>query len=118
MATLPKEYKIDKDVPFIRTSGHEFDKTQPEYIIMVKLKVGESFEFPRNRVKNVHNTRIYFRKKGLPLCFMHTSRDVIKKNPKMLTGRCWRLKDGTFKKHGPIKNRPKGAAINLKEVKE
>ena len=36
-----KEYKIDKDVPLIRMSGHGFDTTLPEYIVMMKMKIGK-----------------------------------------------------------------------------
>jgi hypothetical protein len=120
MASIPKtfEYKIEKNIPIVRAGiGKLFDETLPEFVIMMKLKVGDSFEFPRERANFVHNCKVHLRKKGSPLTFTSPTIASFKKNPQKKTGRCWRVKDGSHKVHGPKKNRLKGAAINLNEVK-
>ena len=116
-AAIPIEYKIEKNVPITRSGSRHFDDTMPEYQIMMKLKVGDSFEFPKARVNFVHNCRVHLRKTGSPLSFTTTTPQTFRNNPKLLSGRCWRIKDGTFVVRGPKKNRPKGAAIDLSEKK-
>jgi hypothetical protein len=116
--SIPKEYKIEKNIPITRSGGNRtFDETLPEYVTMLKLKVGDSFEFPRERINFIHNCRVHLRKKGSPLTFTFPTVVNMKKNPQKKTGRCWRVKDGSFKTYGPKKHRAKGAAIDLKEVK-
>jgi hypothetical protein len=90
-----KEYKIEKNVPLTRRSGAAFDETCPEYVIMMKMKVGDSFEFPRERSNYIFNCRAHLQKKGSPLCFSTTSRDAFYKNTKKMTGRCWRVADNS-----------------------
>jgi hypothetical protein len=118
MAAIPKEYKIEKNIPVQRAGiGKLFDTSLPEFVTMMKLKVGDSFEFPRERANYIHNCRVHLRKTGSPLTFTFPTKNSFQKNPQMKTGRCWRVKDGSFKVHGARKNRPKGAAINLNETK-
>lgn len=109
------EYKIEKNVPYVRSGPYPWDDTLPEYITMLKLKVGDSFEFPRERASKIQNCRVHLRKIGSPLCFTFTTINTFKLKPKLMTGRCWRIKDGSFKNMGSKKKRVKGAAINLTE---
>jgi hypothetical protein len=98
-------YKIEKNVPRPTQRGVVFDKTLPEYAVMMKLKIGESFEFTRARVNFVQNCRDHLRRKGSPLHFSSTSKDTFYKNPDLQIGRCWRVKDYSaeerlsYKKH-------------------
>ncbi len=103
MATIPKtplEYKIEKNVPLTRAA--RFDTESPEYITMLKLKPGESFEFPASRVRNVHNTRNHLQKTHPQMVFSTVGEaSIIAK--KLKTGRCWRLPDGSARKYSTRK---------------
>src|SRR5258708_2349917 len=90
-----KEYKIEKNIPLVRRAGHGFDETLPEYLAMSKMKIGDSFEFTRERINFFMNSRVHFRKQGSPLCFSTTSKEAFQKDSKKLTGRCWRVADNS-----------------------
>lgn len=93
------EYKIEKNVPLTR--GIRWDETMPEYVTMLKMKPGDSFEFPIERVRNVNNSRIHIIKEHPEMAFTATGEASLKLK-KLKSGRCWRLLDGSTKK---FKNR-------------
>lgn len=106
------KYKIEKDVPLVR--AHRFDVDLPEYVTMMKLKVGDSFEFPSRRYAFVRNSRVYIQKNHEGLTFVMTTESTIKKH-KLKTGRVWRVKDGSTRKFGTRKKRLKpGKGLILK----
>src|SRR5882672_1684780 len=107
-----KEYKILKNVPLVLRSS--FDASCPEYVTMMKMKVGDCFEFPATRVRWLVNSRNYIKKTEPNLSFTSTTESTIKLR-KLKTGKCWRIKDGSTKNYGPHKNRKKpGKGLSLK----
>jgi hypothetical protein len=106
-------YKIENNVPVIRSV--RWDDNLPEYVTMLAMKVGQSFAFKRDRVKFVHNSRVYIRKRGLNNSYVATSVESFKKNPKLMEGRCWRVQDGNRRTYAPRKVRATGSKIDLKE---
>jgi hypothetical protein len=90
------EYKIEKNVPLERAL--RFDETQPEYLIMMKMKAGDSFEFPFERVRNVSNCRLHIIRDHPEMAFTATGEQSMI-NKKLKSGRCWRLEDGSTKKY-------------------
>jgi hypothetical protein len=103
MSQKPITYKIEDKIPV--QNGTWFDATTPEYLTMKMLKVGQSFEFPAARVRIVSNSKLHLIRENPNLAFTHTGETRIQ-NHKLKTGRCWRLEDGSTRKHG-IKNKKK-----------
>lgn len=100
-------YKIEKGIPVVRAT--RWDPELPEYVTMLKMKIGDSFEFPAKRVKFVHNAKQYLKKNNPDLAFVATTPGIIKSN-KLKKGRVWRVLDGP-QRAKPVKARKKRLTI-------